>query len=164
VNSDEIRQHLLALPAVGTRVVVPGGGRDRTCCKAIEPPPVSWGTFTVAAGPVCRLVHIEGAVNLRLCRPHAQLNRQRALRQAQPSPANTHANCRAHIPAPLTPTPPPPPPLYLVAQLHYFYTSLASIQKQMLRRTQNTNLKSKYRGWFLVTNARRLKLINFLRL
>ena len=58
----------MALPSVGTKVFVPGGGRDRTCCKPIEPPPVSWGTFTVAAGPVTRLVHIEDTVlSLRLC-------------------------------------------------------------------------------------------------
>ena len=56
-------------PSVGTREFVPGGGRDRTCCKPIEPPPATWGTYTVAAGPSTRLVHIEDtALSLRLCR------------------------------------------------------------------------------------------------
>ena len=68
VQSDEIRQ-LIAQPSVGTRGFVPGGGRDRTCCKPIEPPPASWGTYTVAAGPSTRPVHIEDTVlSLRLCR------------------------------------------------------------------------------------------------
>ena len=107
VQSDEIRQ-LIAQPSVGTRGFVPGGGRDRTCCKPIEPPPATWGTYTVAAGPSTRPVHIEDTVlSLRLCR-----SRRPAEPVACPAPSvlllhNTHANCRAHVPAPSRPNPPP---------------------------------------------------------
>jgi hypothetical protein len=124
---------LMALPSVGTRVFVPGGGRGRTCCKPIEPPPVSLDTFTVAAGPVTRLVHIEDtALSLRLCRL-----RRPAEPVACPAPSVLLLHTTPTHSAELTSLHPPPPPLQLppanlVARLNYSYTSPASTQKQIL--------------------------------
>ena len=99
----------MALPSVGTRGFVPGGGGDRTCCKPIEPPPSMCGTCTITAGPFTRPVHIEDTVlTLRLSR-----SRRPAEPAACPAPSVLHLHttptqtARAHIPAPFHPNPPP---------------------------------------------------------
>lgn len=104
-------------PAVGTRVFVPGGGRDRSCCKPLEPPPVSWGAFTVVAGPVARLIHVGDAVHslsLSVARD-ALLNRRRALRQTYSSTQHPRKLPELTVPSL------PPTPSNLVAQLQYIY-------------------------------------------
>lgn len=136
VQSDEIR-HLLALPSVGTSEFVPGGGRDRTCCKPIEPPPATWGTYTVAAGPFTRPVHIEDTVlSLRLCR-----SRRPAEPVACPAPSALLLHNTPTQTAELTSLHPPlQPPTNLVAQLDYFSTYSAPAVDRHFRHTHDTSL------------------------
>jgi hypothetical protein len=107
VTSDEMR-HLVRQPSAGTRAFVPGGGGlDTSCCKPLEPSPVSWGAFAVVLGPVARLVHVGDAafsLSLSVARD-AQFNRRRALRQKHSS--TQHPRKLPSSP-PLTSLQPPP--------------------------------------------------------
>ena len=128
VQSDDIRQ-LIAPPSVGTRGFVPGGGRGRTCCKPIEPPPATWGTYTVAASPSTRLVHIGDTVPS----PRLFPSRRPAERLACPAPSvlllhNTPTQT-AELTSLYPPPPPQPPrPTNLTAQLDYVSTSSAPVK------------------------------------
>jgi hypothetical protein len=105
---------LVARPLVDTRVFVPGGGsggggdgRDRRCCKPLEPSPVSWGARTVVAGPVARGVHIGDASSvdsLSLCLSTIPwLNRRRALRQTDSPTKHPRKLPRSQSPTSLQP-------------------------------------------------------------